>query len=472
MDEILGLLENFGAAVKSATVVLGSTAVAAGGQLAQLTNSFTQTTASFGALSAALDPWRETLGQTFKAIQDVWEGPVKKMFDGLANAQTVTEGLQVLGVGLVETAGGAVKSFANLLSTAPMNAMNDFVNVLKTGGAATAGMADQLKGFATGLTSAVMGPLQGLASAVAPFVEALNPALMGLFNQALRDLMATFGVAFAPIISHVAALFNELSATLEPAMRALSPIMDNLASIMEGTLVPVIGIAVDAFVALAPILQFASSVMASWAETLRVTMTVWRSVFQTLFDVLKGLFGGVDLKGAADGIRDVLHKLTGYFVQFAAYLAKSLGQLGFIDHLIKNLQDLEGRRPGIKAAPQNVHITGLEQIGKDLAVAAFASQGAGGERKKSEAEYLEELVKTLNAIKGEKSKTWEELFSKVADDVVGGFAKALGVEVEALKKFLQGLASTSAGSELKGLIHGLLRRGPNLPRVFEGIRGG
>ena len=322
--------------------------------------------------------------------------------------------------------GAVSKNIASILA----NPLSGLARGFTAAAAPTAAAAGGMSGALGAITGAVMGPLGQLAGAVGPFVAALNPSLMRLFNQALRDLMATFGVALTPAIQHISALFNELSATIAPAMRALAPIIDNLMSILEGTLVPVIGIIADAFVALSPVIELVTSIMASIAEAMRVFYTVLRSALQVIWEVVKNLFGGVDLKGAAEGIRDVIHQLTKYFVQFAAYVAKALGYLDpFAKALEKNLKDLEGQRPGQKAAPENVRVTGLEQISKDLAVAAFAAQGAGGQRKKSEAEFLEELIKEVREVQknGQTlSQFLDTMGDKIIKQLIDGFEGDLG----------------------------------------------
>jgi hypothetical protein len=66
----------------------------------------------------------------------------------------------------------------------------------------------------------------------------------------------------------------------------------------------------------------------------------------------------------------------------------------------KNLRNLESTaKPGVKAAPQNVHTSGLEEISKSLAVAAFGAQQAGTARQKSETDFLKEIVGELEGIK-------------------------------------------------------------------------
>lgn len=286
--------------------------------------------------------------------------------------------------------------------------------------------------------NAITGPFQLISGLLGQFVGALNPSVMLVFNNALRNLQATIGVALVPIFQRLASLANSLSQTLFPAMQALRPILDNLASVLEGNLIPIVGLLADVFVALAPLIEFVTDILSTLAETSRIVVSVFRAVAQTLIDFIASFFGGVDLKDAASQFRDVIRQLTKYLVEFTAYLAKSLGQLGFIDHLIKNLQDLQGKAPAVVAAPQNTRVSGFESIGKELAVAAFAAQEAGSTKKKSEADYLKDLVDSLKDVKanGKTLQEWiktdlipglEEIFAKVVGKTFQEAEKDIGI---------------------------------------------
>lgn len=453
------------------------TAGATQGQVDRALQSFEQQfaklPAALGGAAAGMKPEIDRITQIFSALQKSSAGLASGTDRGFAELQRAlgklgsvksADDLSKIGdqlltaVEKVRRAGGeaatldlsifgkfsyalaaASKNLASML-TNPLAGLSRGINAAAT---PTAKAAGGMAGAIGGITSAVLGPLQGLTGAVGSFVQALNPGLMKVFNQALRDLMATFGTAFTPIIKGVTALFNELSATLAPAMHALVPIIDNLMSVLEGVFIPVIGIIADAFVALSPIIEFVTSIMASVAEAMRVVYTVFRSAIQVLSDVLKQVFGGVDLKGAAQGIQQVIQQLTKYFVQFAAYVAKALGYLDpFAKALEKNLNDLKGQRPGQKAAPENARVSGLEQISKDLAIAAYAAQAAAGGKKKSdEAMFLEELIKQVEEVKKNGKtlqKFLDELMVKLKNGLVSGFSTEFKAALAKLwKDFLE-----------------------------------
>jgi hypothetical protein len=124
---------------------------------------------------------------------------------------------------------------------------------------------------------------------------------------------------------------------------------------------------------------------------------------------------------------------------------------------------LKGQKPGIKAAPENVHISGLEQIGKDLAVAAFSAQAAGGKRKSEEAEFLEQLVNAVAEIQ-DNNQTLQEFLEKKLNELL----RTLGFTAwEAFENWLINNASlllTGNGAEA--------RRGMDLDRRIEAGRDG
>lgn len=256
--------------------------------------------------------------------------------------------------------------------------------------------------------AALLNPFQALASVVGPFVQALNPSLMQQMGQALRNLQATIGVALVPVVQVLTNLFRQLSVVLYPAMQALAPILGQLTNVLIATLVPALGMVADLFVALSPAIEFVTSLLSAFTDVQKVLMTVTRSVVQTLYQVIAGLFGGVDLKNIGKQLQDAMFAVVKNLVLFAAYLSKFLASLGvqnsFIDILRRNLAGLRGEGPHAVAAPQNVGTKGFEQIGKDLAIAAFAAQGGGQNPQRETNDFLKDLVKMLQDIKDGKQE--------------------------------------------------------------------
>src|SRR5262252_3288665 len=72
-------------------------------------------------------------------------------------------------------------------------------------------------GLLGGIAGAALGPVAAITAAgaaVTAFVEALNPASVLVFGQALRDLLATIGVAAQPLLEALTSITRELAAAL------------------------------------------------------------------------------------------------------------------------------------------------------------------------------------------------------------------------------------------------------------------
>ena len=354
------------------------------------------------------------------ALSDSFDSLAKNTAAASAAIGVATGGLStVLGLlttGLQMLADAAISTGKKLLS-ALVNPLEALAQGFRFAAAPTAMMARSMSAAINGMTMAIIGPFQQLANAVGPFVEALNPGLMRLFHVALRDLMATFGVAFTPVIQHVIAVFNKLSSVLTPLMRALAPIVDDLMSRVEGVLVPMVGMIAESFRALAPFIKVVTGAIADMVEGLRVVFAVLQGAMSVLFDEIGKALGVGDLKDLSVQLRNVIHDLVKTFVMFAASIAKYFGVLDpFLNVVGRNLKSLEGTTPGTKAAPQNFRMSGLEQISKDLALAAFSAQGTAGTRVKTEAESLDDIFKLLENIKKEQGTNLEKILkAKLAE---------------------------------------------------------
>lgn len=125
-------------------------------------------------------------------------------------------------------------------------------------GAAGALPAQAIQGLAAAAGGAV-GAVTGLGRAVGAFVEASNPAEMIRFNIAVKDLMASFGRVFEPVISvliEFANLVNQFVTSLQPVvgpivrqladafLQIAKAVLDAVAPVVE-TLVPVFKLLAD-----------------------------------------------------------------------------------------------------------------------------------------------------------------------------------------------------------------------------------
>src|SRR5262249_35085239 len=157
------------------------------------------------------------------------------------------------------------------------------------------------------------------------------------------------GVALLPIIPVFTTAMRNVAGGLLPLMQAMAPILEQLANSLASLLLPTVQGIVDVFQALMPIIQLAAGLFTTLAESFKVGAVILRTFIDTLIAYLASLFGGADLKGVADRFRDVLRQMIVAIVQFTALIARSLGQFGFVQKLIDNLNATV--KPAAGAAP-------------------------------------------------------------------------------------------------------------------------
>lgn len=288
--------------------------------------------------------------------------------------------------------------------------LKPILDVLKDLGGAFSGLSGGLNfaTAATGLLSqgisaaaqAITGPFQQLGSAITPFVQALNPSLVMVFNQAMRSLQATIGVALVPVMEALIGAVREVAGILLPAMQALAPVMGNLAKTVLTLFMPPFRILADMLTELAPILEFLTGVLKVVADAWTTLQVVARTLYQTLFKFISGLLGGEgNLKDVLKSFRDAMHQVVESVLKLVAYLAKAFSQFDFIAAMSKNLREMAApAKPGAAPAPQDVGFKGFEDIVKTMAVSAFAAMGGGGAEDQSEKEWLKHLADTLDGV--------------------------------------------------------------------------
>jgi hypothetical protein len=119
-----------------------------------------------------------------------------------------------------------------------------------------------------------------------------------------------------------------------------------------------------------------------------------------------------------------------------------VGATGFADKLIKNLEDQQAKPAGLAAAPGNARIESLEQIGKDIAQAAFIA-GQGGPPEDKEQEWRQEVLKEL--------REWRKDSRSAGDDFMRGLRDALGPAAgleranDRMASFIQGVVDSATG---------------------------
>jgi hypothetical protein len=278
-----------------------------------------------------------------------------------------------------------------------------------------------------------------LLSAVTPFVEALNPALLLAFNLQMANLQATIGTAFENVFTILAPVLDQVASLIQSTMDALRPAVDAVTQMFGGFLVEVVRQFVSQMRVLLPLIEALVPVFSVFMTLQEMLMAPLRLLIeavglllkiglmpltlamQTLDKVLKPVLAFMDAMSALGGaIMDVIG-------QFYTTLFESLGLGDVLKSFARTVQDvtlmlfkaivqfvnalpfgwgakiiaeMEKRLGGIShaiAAPKDVGFKGIEQSTKDIAASAFVA-GAGTKEDKQidlmeqMRNYLRELV--------------------------------------------------------------------------------
>lgn len=243
-----------------------------------------------------------------------------------------------------------------------------------------------------------------LAAQVQQFVTALSPGAMQVFNLALRDLQATIGVALIPIIQTLTDGLHQAAGLLLPAMQKLAPVFAQLAQMFLSIMLPAVQAVSVVFQALVPLLNIALQVWSAFSTAVGALVTILATLAQTILDTIVSAFGG-DLSDYAAKLKEAIYQVTALMLKLVAAIATALGLTGFVDALLKNLNDAaHPPSSGAGGAAQNIGLKGLEQITKDLAIAAASATGGSADKVggKGILEHVAGLAEDLRKIKEQK----------------------------------------------------------------------
>lgn len=287
-----------------------------------------------------------------------------------------------------------------------------------------------------GVVGNVSGKFESLAEPFGRFVEALSPGEMELFGSAMRDLNATIGHAFLPVIQQLTKGASEAAAALVPAVTALAPIMNSLGATVKDLVV----ISVER---MASALTKATPLLDALASSARVAVGVYDALIQTLS-------GGSGINTLFKTLGEWITKLVTTIVSGIAALAASLGATGFRKNLIDSLKGKNRAEGGLTGGVHDVGIKGLEQITKDLAVAA--AYAAGGPSESPETEMLRKILEQLEKDEREQ-KTFMQWFT-------GGSASLGALIIDTYETLVNklNLALQSMKRDIIAALPGWLRR--------------
>lgn len=276
---------------------------------------------------------------------------------------------------------------------------------------------------------ALEAPLTTLAGAMTPFVAALSPATVQVFDLALRGLHATIGTALLPAFQVLTGIVRDTAGTIDPLMKALAPVLKQITETLGSVFTSAVQTVVTLFTSLTPVLDVLAAVLEVGAAQFKVAMEVlqismapmtlvftalgavlkpvmevftWigstlgdafkavqvviQAVTMTLMQFIGSLLGGLSLKDTLHKLTEIVQKVIVGFVLLTAYVAALIGQKGYIDNL---LAATAAKGQGEAPAAQGAGIKSLEDITKSIDTAAF---GAGqGQTVSPEADLLAKI---------------------------------------------------------------------------------
>jgi hypothetical protein len=388
------------------------------------------------------------------------------------------------------------EGFANAISyaTASLANLNDSLGSIIPIGAAI----DAIIPLLTGLGGAVAPVVGGLSTMLAPlgavtaavggqaqaiqdmitqsrvFVQALNPAVIELFDYTVRNLMATIGSGLLPIFTVFTGVIEQISGVIAPVFAQLAPMVEMVATAMGGALLTEIKAVVQLFDIFKPIIQalvavfviaeagfkglitammvvlaplqivgeLISSILTPALEILNTILGVFDQLIEvvqifikTIVDVvvasIVGLFGGGDLRNAINGFIDAVKNMVREMIKFVALLGSLAFGSSFITRLLQGFQPQEYPQ----AAAQGVNITDLQSIGRQLAQASVLA-GAGSRTETSE-DYLRQIRSDLQALRDfDRNAVFEEMarifvraFADASNRTINSAASTIGAGV-------------------------------------------
>lgn len=275
--------------------------------------------------------------------------------------------------------------------------------------------------------------LTGVIAAAHQTVSALNPVLIQQFDRAFSNLQATIGVGFQPIFTAGIGLFRDIAQAVAPLFIALKPVVETLANAITGVLsssisaivplfaalVPVVALLVTAIQPLLSVTSLLTTVFAAIVQVALIPFTIIAQALNAILAPIVGLFRAITeglqgfisalvkivgvlgeslgalIEGVFGGfLQDTIKQTVAAFdelTKITVIVVATLAKLAGADDVVKRLIKAFGNQSSIAQGPSS--IKGLEQIGKDLALASVTAVAAGSPKEKTNADILAALEK-------------------------------------------------------------------------------
>ncbi len=299
------------------------------------------------AALSGIKPAAGKVGETFAAMSGVLDalGPAL----GTLAANVVTMGVEMLAaLGPVGLLVAAVEALVAAFAWLANQAREKFQQLLDA-------------------AKKVGDALLDVAGRSREWVAKLSPATIELFNRQIANLQATLGQAFVPLWQALGQLVQQIAAAIQPAMQKLVPVIQQVIQ------------------ALLPLATTAIQVAGALLNTaVSILTTVLGGSFRTLGQVAQWL---------ADKL-----------IQVTVWISRVLG-LGAV--FARSFLEVQESKSGLQAAPQNLRVTGIEELVRSMQTAFLGGQGTPEDQTAKNTEHIKKVLN--DAMKGPIPAVWDLL---------------------------------------------------------------
>lgn len=270
--------------------------------------------------------------------------------------------------------GSLQQSFSSIWTTVANAIPTEVKNAFSTlGSTVLAGFSNIISGLAS-IFAGVANLILGSLGPIKDMVGAFSPAVVEMFNEALRNVMAVVGQALVPILTVLTGVLNQASGIIAPLMDELAPVIQQVAESLASALIPVIRAVVGIIHSLMPIIKIIALLFDNAAKSVAVLATVFEVVFETLSPLFE-MFADI-MKWMMDTVRSILKAM----LEMALEVLKWVPYTAAISDKIKDVIAKLDRGPTSRvtaAAAQNVSEKSFADYQRDLQKAAFAATATG-----------------------------------------------------------------------------------------------
>lgn len=225
------------------------------------------------------------------------------------------------------------------------------------------------------------GSFGRMTGAALPFVQALNPGLLKVFNQAVGELSATIGQAFEPVFAALIPIIRQVADVLGPVLRDVGPLLGELATALGQLLMPVVRVLAGALRALLPVIKLVTEAIERLANFI-----------DSIINDEKDAGAGPALGRAAAGA--TVGGLVGSIIPgIGTFLGAALGALGA--DLLAALSSSD--RKGGRAVPavKNSSFGDIDALRRNAILAAQMAGGTVEEKQLKEQKTTNELIRDV-----------------------------------------------------------------------------